>query len=117
MSWGRGGGGVGGGGKKKKDALKAMNLFMDISLKLSSKDLTLFFPACVCIYKSECVRMCVYTSCSIMSLACVRKCISARPLWACVCVCVCWRGRVHIFGRLAGESLSYLIFISDSGDD
>ena len=79
----------GGKEKKKKDALKAMNLFMDFSLKLSSKDLTLFFPACVCIYKSECVRMCVYTSCSIMSLACVRKCVSARPLWACVCVCVC----------------------------
>lgn len=87
MSFG-GGGSWEGKGKKKKDALKAMNLFMDISLKLSSKDLTLFFPACVCIYKSECVRMCVYTSCSIMSLACVRKCISARPLWACVCVCV-----------------------------
>lgn len=44
---------------KKKDALKAMNLFMDISLKLDSRDLTLFL-ACVCIYKSECVHVCLY---------------------------------------------------------
>lgn len=99
---------------KKKDVFKVLNLFMDISLKLASRNLTLFFPACVCIYKSECVCICVYTSCSIMSLACVRISVI---LQASVGVCVCQCGRVHIFGRLAGDSLSYLIFISDSGND
>lgn len=100
---------------KKERRLKSYEFVYGHFFEVSQQRFnTFFFLACVCIYKCECVCMCVYTSCSIMSLACVRKCIF---LQASVGVCVCRCGCVHIFGRLAGESLSYLIFISDSGND
>lgn len=47
----------------------------------------------------------VHFCCSIMSLACVRDPVARQC------------GSAHTFGRLVGESLSYLIFISDSGND
>lgn len=57
-----------------------------------------------------CVHVCLYSLLYYVISMCVY-------LQASVGVCVCQCGRVHIFGRLAGESLSYLIFISDSGND
>lgn len=48
-----------GGKEKKKDVLKAMNLFMDVSLKLASRDLTLFFQH-VFVYIKVSVCACVF---------------------------------------------------------
>lgn len=49
-----------------------------------------FFSPCVCIYKSECAYISVYTSCSIMSLACVRvSVIPQASVGVCVSVWAC----------------------------
>lgn len=68
---------------------------------------------------SERASVCVYTPCSIMSLACVHKCVSPG-LHGRMCVCVCVYDTKGVFTYLAvgeGQSLSYLIFISDTGND
>ena len=49
-------------------------------------------------------------------------CVLRECLFLYMCVCVCVGVYVNVgvhafFGRLEGESLSYLIFIADSGND
>lgn len=61
---------------KTERRLKSYEFVYGRFFEVRQRRFNTFFPECVCIYKSECVCMCVYTPCSIMSLACVRKCIS-----------------------------------------
>lgn len=93
-------------GRKKEGRLKLHKFVYGLFFVVSQQRFNTLFPACVCIYKSECVCMCVYTSCSIMSLACVRKCISAG---------LCGRARLSLwawahFWQISQENHCHILF-------